>query len=541
MKIKIYLLIIISSVFIFSSCGGRKKTISKTKDNKVEVKIDKNDSIKVVNNTEVKTEIQTEEVKIPVVRVNTKTKDYITTYFEIAMEKMRQHNIPASITLAQGIVESSSGNSQLTQKSNNHFGIKCHKGWEGEKVYWDDDAKGECFRKYDKAEQSFEDHSQFLLTRGRYSSLFQLNAGDYVGWAYGLKAAGYATDKTYPQKLIGLIEAYKLYEYDELVMGKIATLTVVESSDLYTVNTGDGLFSIAKKYDMTVDELKSLNNLKDNNIKNGQLLKVKSSNKVQVVETSNEKDEKPVIIEQKNQNILQQIPDTHTVIAGETLFAIAKKYNHSVDGLKSINQLTSNELSIGQVLKLKSSDNKEITVEKVSDVIHNVKKGETLYSIAKLYNITTDDLIKWNLLESNDLSIGQTLFIKKSSEIPVPQVVAVEKNVTTDVKTELKTEMKNVDKHIVKKGDTLYQIALLYGVDVTTIKNLNHLTNDELSVGQILVLKESKEIVAQTHVVVAGETLYSIAKKYNVTVDKLVQLNNIQNNSISIGQVLRLE
>lgn len=537
MEINKYLFIIIASVFFLSSCGGRKKTISNQKKNTIKEKKDNKDSTNVANVVEVKTENKTEVVEIPVVRVNLKTKDYILKYAEIAMDKMRQHKIPASITLAQGILESASGNSKLTQISNNHFGIKCHKGWEGEKVFWDDDAKDECFRKYEKAAHSFEDHSQFLLTRGRYSSLFQLNTGDYVGWAYGLKAAGYATDKNYPQKLIGLIEAYKLYEYDEMVMGKIATLTVVESSDVYVVKAGEGLFSIAKQFDMTVDELKSLNNLKENTINKGQQLKVKSANKVRVVETSNGKEEKTIKIELKNQNIIHHIPETHTVQVGETLFAIAKKYNHSVEGIKSINQLTSNDIMIGQVLKLKSSDVNNFEIQKVSDIIHRVQKGETLFSIAKLYHVTITELMQWNLLENNEIFVGQNLFIKQSTDKQEGKIVEPKKIIPSDVQI----ESKNIEKHVVQKGDTLFQIALLYGIDVSSIKNINHLTSDELNVGQTLILKENKEVVAKTHTVVAGDTLFSIAKQYNLSVEKLNQLNNIQNNIISIGQVLKLE
>ena len=127
---------------------------------------------------------------------------------------MKEHGIPASITLAQGILESGAGRSRLATEANNHFGIKCHSDWKGATIHHDDDALQECFRKYSHAKQSYEDHSLFLTTRGRYSFLFDLNKTDYKAWAYGLKKAGYATDPKYPERLIKLIEDYELYAYD---------------------------------------------------------------------------------------------------------------------------------------------------------------------------------------------------------------------------------------------------------------------------------------------------------------------------------------
>ena len=146
-------------------------------------------------------------------RRNSAYEDYINRYKDIAIEQMMKHHIPASITLAQGLLESGAGKSLLTVSSNNHFGIKCHNEWTGRRFYKDDDIKDDCFRVYDNARESFEDHSKFLL-RPRYQSLFSLKTTDYKGWARGLKACGYATNPQYADKLIGLIELYGLYEYD---------------------------------------------------------------------------------------------------------------------------------------------------------------------------------------------------------------------------------------------------------------------------------------------------------------------------------------
>lgn len=148
--------------------------------------------------------------------------EYIETYKDIAMQEMKKHKIPASITLAQGLLESGAGNSDLAKKAKNHFGIKCHKEWNGRTYRMDDDEKNECFRRYRNAEDSFRDHSEFLTGRSRYADLFKLNIMDYKAWAHGLKAAGYATNPSYASLLITRIETYKLYLYDQLAMGKIS-------------------------------------------------------------------------------------------------------------------------------------------------------------------------------------------------------------------------------------------------------------------------------------------------------------------------------
>jgi flagellum-specific peptidoglycan hydrolase FlgJ len=145
---------------------------------------------------------------------------YISTYKDIAIREMQRTGVPASITLAQGILESQSGNSELTQLSNNHFGIKCKKNWTGETVLHDDDQRKECFRKYSSAEDSYRDHSDFLRANDRYASLFSLDPLDYSGWAYGLKQAGYATESNYPQALVKLIEDYHLQDYSLQALGK---------------------------------------------------------------------------------------------------------------------------------------------------------------------------------------------------------------------------------------------------------------------------------------------------------------------------------
>lgn len=211
------------------------------------------------------------------------TEDYLAAFSAIAQEEMRLYGIPASITLAQGILESGSGKGRLSVEANNHFGIKCH-DWTGDRIYHDDDALQECFRKYVDAKYSFRDHSLFLTTRKRYADLFELRKNDYKGWAKGLKAAGYATDRKYPDKLISLIERYELYKLDAEVLGdQIAyneePSTTENESVVYVVAKGDTLYSISKKYNLTVKELQDMNGLNGTNISIGQALQVKPTTK----------------------------------------------------------------------------------------------------------------------------------------------------------------------------------------------------------------------------------------------------------------------
>jgi flagellum-specific peptidoglycan hydrolase FlgJ len=214
---------------------------------------------------------------------------YVNTYSKIAINEMNKYNIPASITMAQGILESNSGNGPLALKSNNHFGIKCHKGWNGKKVYHDDDAKGECFRKYKNPEKSYRDHSIFLETRDRYNFLFNYSKKNYVKWAKGLKKAGYATDPKYAEKLISIIERYELWKLDgskkplnktrekkisKKQQEKIQENKLDKIENKHVVKKGDTLYSISKKFNISVSELIKINDIKNNTISIGQTLKI---------------------------------------------------------------------------------------------------------------------------------------------------------------------------------------------------------------------------------------------------------------------------
>lgn len=220
---------------------------------------------------------------------------YIERYKNIAISEMEQYGIPASIKLAQALLESGNGNSTLAREANNHFGIKCTPEWKGGKTYHDDDRRNDCFRVYKRVEDSFHDHSQFLL-RKRYAALFELDKDDYKGWARGLKAAGYATNPRYADLLISLIERYELYQYDrpetrnekiqreavvqtEIVEKKTEEVPVAETKapvriDIHEVKQGDTLAAIARKYGMETAELMDLNGLKTESLFVGQLILV---------------------------------------------------------------------------------------------------------------------------------------------------------------------------------------------------------------------------------------------------------------------------
>ncbi|WP_269234962.1 glucosaminidase domain-containing protein [Flavobacterium flavigenum] len=216
--------------------------------------------------------------------------DYVLQYKDIAMGNMKTYGIPASIILAQGILESGAGRGDLALSANNHFGIKCHNDWLGESIRHDDDSSQECFRKYKEPSESYRDHALFLVGKNRYAVLFTYEKDDYKAWSKGLRACGYATDPNYPDKLISYIERYNLHQYDCQVTGKSYTAinksapvkssssSSVSNSDdpsLYEVQKGDTLYSISKKFNILVDDLKQKNNLTDNALSIGQKLKVK--------------------------------------------------------------------------------------------------------------------------------------------------------------------------------------------------------------------------------------------------------------------------
>ncbi|WP_405608936.1 glucosaminidase domain-containing protein [Polaribacter sp. Asnod1-A03] len=257
-------------LLIFASCGSKKRVLSKKKNSGVVLNEPKPKNLPSVNEKEITRDLASKNPNL-----SNKTIAYIRKYAPIAVKEMYDYKIPASITLAQGILESGGGTGTLASKSNNHFGIKCHTGWLGERVYHDDDEKGECFRKYQYVETSYKDHSEFLSKRKRYAFLFNYSTEDYKKWAKGLKKAGYATDKQYPNKLIRIIEMYKLYEFDKPTSKKNKAIEPTYTNNYYIVKKGDTLYSIAKKLQTSVKRIKEVNQLNNNTISINQRLIIK--------------------------------------------------------------------------------------------------------------------------------------------------------------------------------------------------------------------------------------------------------------------------
>lgn len=272
-----FLTLLLTTVGLLSSCSAHKSAISNRQAKKNNSGIQKANRQAIAN-------------YIPYT-----VAAYIERFKGIAITEMNQYGVPASITLAQGLFESGNGNSDLAKIANNHFGIKCTSDWRGQSYYRDDDQQNDCFRVYDNPDDSYRDHSQFLK-RKHYAFLFELDKNDYKGWARGLKKAGYATNPKYPDLLIGIIERYHLDQFDrpesedqkikreDRVLAEInqnignekqdSLIQTAPTGKVYTVAQGDTLFNISRRFALTVDELKALNNLPDNNIKIGQKLVV---------------------------------------------------------------------------------------------------------------------------------------------------------------------------------------------------------------------------------------------------------------------------
>ncbi|MFT3910497.1 MAG: glucosaminidase domain-containing protein [Ferruginibacter sp.] len=355
---------------------------------------------------------------------------YIDTYKDIAIREMKRMGIPASITLAQGLLETESGNGDLVKRSNNHFGIKCKSNWSGSSVSHDDDENGECFRKYNSAEDSYRDHSNFLRGSERYASLFKLSPTDYKGWAYGLKKAGYATNPAYPAILIKSIEDYNLQQYTMMGLGEVPVFDASKYTDdkpetettaipvadnnvtrptptandgnvktqfnglraIYAAN-GTSLLAIATDYHIPLVKLLEYNDLE----KDGLLT-----------------EDSWIFLEKKQ---AQANRDFYIPGKDESVHSIAQVNGIQLSSVLKYNNLKETDVvKAGTKILLRANadkggvENKNTTADAR---IHEVQPKEGLYAIARKYNITVQDLREWNNLTSDDLKIGQKLIISK--------------------------------------------------------------------------------------------------------------------------------
>jgi len=362
------------------------------------------------------------------------TAQYIERYKEDAIKEMIRSGVPAAITLAQGVLETESGNSELVKKSNNHFGIKCKAEWTGEKVYHDDDESGECFRKYDSAYLSYKDHSDFLRTRAHYAFLFSLDPTDYSAWAHGLKKAGYATNPRYPQILIKTIEDYNLNEYT------VETLKEIPDYSIYAISKEKNNTSIVSQSVEKIGNFifpahikpKAYNGLNAVYVDSGiSLLAIATKFNIDLADLLDYNDlYEDGILEQSSWIYLQRkrieaLARTYKVKKGETVYDISQNAGIQISYLMAFNGLNeADELRPGRILSLKSEvivddevkpeSKKSATVNSKSAIkYHEVKPNENLQFISKKYNVDVDDLKEWNNLNSMKLKIGQRLIVSK--------------------------------------------------------------------------------------------------------------------------------
>lgn len=273
-------------------------------------------------------------------RKNKAYEDYIRRYRTIAVDEMKKYRIPASITLAQGLLESGAGKSSLARKSNNHFGIKCGSGWRGRTVRYDDDRPNECFRAYKHVKDSYEDHSKFLTSSSRYASLFRLDITDYKGWARGLKKAGYATNPRYADQLIGIIELYRLDKYDKKGGLKFAE-RFPNPHDPYLANglvyiigrPGDTFKMLGKELGISSRKLRKYNELpKDYHFQGGEII---------YLEKKNKRAPKGYII--------------HKVKPGDSMYSISQVYGVRLKYLYKMNKMKDDEATpkVGTLMRIR--------------------------------------------------------------------------------------------------------------------------------------------------------------------------------------------
>lgn len=446
------------------------------------------------------------------------SEQYIKKYYKIAIREMKKHKIPASITLAQGLLESGNGNSNLAKKAKNHFGIKCHKGWKGKKYIMDDDAKDECFRVYNSPEKSFEDHSVFLSKRGRYSFLFtDFATTDYKKWAYGLKKAGYATNPKYPTLLITLIERHHLYKYDRK---DFVPEEAVQEDVLVLEEINDETFVLEE----TNEYIKALmgRNVYYSDAKKGIFI----FNRIKTIKA---KGRSPIEI----------------AIAFDINFNRLLKYND----LKPKEKFTTNQNVFLQPKRFSGSQKD-----------YMVKPGDLMSDISQMFGIKLSHLYKKNLLKfGKQVQPGEVLNLRRKRKTK-PIVISYLDVLQAKRKIKIDLPKKVVQQKVYKTQDQTININIIDKTSKSEIKvevekerkisSVNSVDqqvypkdkyveknekmeklNDEIPV-------EKRNGIKRIHIVKQGETMYFISRKYNVSVSELKKLNNLEDFNIKIGQEL---
>ncbi|HEU4552865.1 MAG TPA: glucosaminidase domain-containing protein [Chitinophaga sp.] len=449
---------------------------------------------------------------MPVLKAQTKTmttEQYIATYKDIAIDEMRTSGIPAAVTLAQGVLETQSGNGWLVLNSNNHFGIKCKNNWVGPTVNYDDDARQECFRKYNSAADSYRDHSAFLKNNPRYAFLFQFDQKDYKSWAYGLKQAGYATSRTYPQQLIKIIEDYNLEQYTDEGLG-------IAKTNRDNNNTGAG----ATRPEPA-------------DIQPPAVAAVKTAPKPAT------SIKRPSGVFEINDRKVLYLP------AGTPLIQIAERYDIRLSRLLQYNDLAEDvPLPNDMYIYLQKKG------KKGKDDYHTVAPGETMYDVAQAEGIQ----LKW-LRRRNKMKQGQEPApgVKLALDGYASATPRLAKNQPVDENAgedfSIKKAGDDIEKEIAKNQATQQASqpaaqtqaggtppAQKGGIPVAMVEDLK-------KVGEVKMTPAAGQQprttgILQYHDVQPKETAYGIAKRYNITIEQLQRWNNLQGTDIKIGQRL---
>lgn len=369
--------------------------------------------------------------------------EYIKTYRQMAVDEMIRTGVPASIKLAQGIHETEAGQSDLVNRSNNHFGIKCKTGWQGDKVYHDDDERGECFRSYATPQESYSDHSNFLRKNQRYAFLFELDPTDYKSWAYGLKKAGYATNIKYSQILIKLIEEYDLQQYSLIALGKQAPPMDMVVSGSTTGSTAGPAAPIMEVVEAVQEPVRDY--------PSGEFL----------------------------------INNTKVILApaGTVLLSIAQKYDIPLSRLYEFNELGTEEVLLHSQLVFLQRKRKKGNTE-----YHTVTPGETLYDISQTEGIRLENLLEFNFLKPGDRpKPGSILYLQENATAAPELVQPTAEKSSKPVEEVIPVKTIKLS-HSVAAKETLYSISRKYAVTVDELKEWNHLRSSELRAGQKLII-----------------------------------------------------
>ena len=457
--------------------------------------------------------------------------DYIDEWWPVAVAEMQESGIPASISLAQGILESGAGTSELAKKSNNHFGIKCHKEWTGKKVYYNDDAPNECFRQYNDQEESWEDHGEFLQTRDRYASLFDLKSDDYKGWAYGLKKAGYATNPRYPDLLIKLITDYNLDQYDQGQMassggprrqkpGEPDTPGPAISSEVFWFNRiptvlarqGDHPIDIAERQDVALLRLCDYNDFEP--------------------EYSLETGEK-VYLKPKRRKAAERY---HVVKPGETMRDIAQAHGVRLDLLATRNLVTTGFLpATGERIELRGKAPRPPKAAP-KPAAKPVEKPDTRPAIAGNAKPA-----------SEQTASGQTGAIHPGTGQNGASHTAANQTATKPSANQPATKPAAAQTQTAKPAAAQTPTSQ----PITTTRPAENKTTTTVpgtaaTPGEYIAVDEAPSTPAtlalpvgnNQHEVAQGDTLYNISRRYNITVDQLKDWNQLPDNNIKIGQRL---